>query len=43
LAECDDHIYMNDHGLVGAGIGPDDAVIGRSPARPVILTTGSGR
>jgi hypothetical protein len=43
LAECDDHIYMNAHGLVGAGIGPDDAVIGRSPARPVILTTGSGQ
>ena len=37
LTECDDHIYMNDQGLVGAGIGPDDAVIGRSPARPVIL------
>ncbi|HUY93065.1 MAG TPA: hypothetical protein VMV10_30325 [Pirellulales bacterium] len=43
LTECDDHIYMNDQGLVGAGIGPDDAVIGRSPARPVILKAVSGR
>lgn len=43
LAECDDHIYMNDQGLVGAGIGPDDAVIGRSPARPMILNAAAGR
>ncbi len=38
LAECDDHIYVNTHGIVGAGIGPDDAVIGRSSAPPVIFS-----
>lgn len=43
LSDCDDHIYMNDQGLVGAGIGPDDAVIGRSPARPMILKGAAGR
>ncbi|HQU43444.1 MAG: hypothetical protein B7Z73_04420 [Planctomycetia bacterium 21-64-5] len=35
LSGCGDHIYINGHGYVGAGIGPDDAVIGRSSARPV--------
>ncbi len=43
LRECDDHIYVNTHGIVGAGIGPDDAVIGRSSAPPVIMNTASGR
>ena len=43
LVDCDDHIYMNDQGLVGAGIGPDDAVIGRSPSRPMILKGAAGR
>lgn len=41
LAECDDHIYVNAHGIVGAGIGPDDAVIGRSSAAPIILNASS--
>lgn len=36
LPEGDDHIYVNRDGYVGAGLGPDDAVIGRSSARPVI-------
>jgi hypothetical protein len=35
VSGCDDHIYVNGHGYVGAGVGPDDAVIGRSSARPV--------
>ena len=35
LSGNDDHIYRNGLGYVGAGIGPDDAVIGRSSARPV--------
>ncbi|HET6882443.1 MAG TPA: DUF1559 domain-containing protein [Pirellulales bacterium] len=33
----DDHIFMNRHGYVGPGIGPDDAVIGRSSAQPVLF------
>ena len=35
LSGCGDHIYVNGHGYVGAGIGANDAVIGRSSARPV--------
>jgi hypothetical protein len=37
LSGCDDHIYVNRHGYVGPGIGPDDAVIGRSSAQPVLF------
>ncbi|HWB11154.1 MAG TPA: hypothetical protein VG826_18140 [Pirellulales bacterium] len=35
ISDCDDHIYINRDGYVGAGIGSDDAVIGRSSDRPV--------
>ena len=35
LSGCGDHIYINGLGYVGAGIGPDDAVIGHSSARPL--------
>ena len=37
ISGCDDHIYMNRDNYVGAGIGSDDAVIGRSSDRPVML------
>lgn len=37
LPDGDDHIYVNRGGYVGAGLGPDDSVIGRSSARPVVL------
>ncbi|HEX7447173.1 MAG TPA: hypothetical protein VF306_06485 [Pirellulales bacterium] len=37
LPEGDDHIYVNRAGCVGAGLGPDDSVIGRSSARPLVL------
>jgi hypothetical protein len=35
LSGCDDHIYINRDGYVGAGIGSNDAVIGRSSDRPI--------
>jgi hypothetical protein len=35
LSGCDDHIYINRDGYVGAGVGPDDAVIGGSSDRPI--------
>ncbi|HEX5444629.1 MAG TPA: hypothetical protein VFW87_12395 [Pirellulales bacterium] len=37
LPQGDDHIYVNRVGCVGAGLGPDDSVIGRSSARPLVL------
>ncbi|MEX0713356.1 MAG: DUF1559 domain-containing protein [Pirellulales bacterium] len=37
LSLRDDHIYQNAMGYVGAGIGPDDAVIARSPERPRVF------
>jgi uncharacterized protein DUF1559 len=37
VGSADDHIFMNRHGYVGPGIGPDDAVIGRSSAQPVLF------
>lgn len=37
LPEGDDHIYVNRVGYVGAGLGPNDSVIGRSSARPLVL------
>lgn len=39
LPEGDDHIYVNHDGYVGAGLGPDDSVIGRSSARPLVRTS----
>ncbi|HEV3344407.1 MAG TPA: hypothetical protein VG125_28785 [Pirellulales bacterium] len=35
ISDCDDHIYINRDGYVGAGIGANDAVIGRSSDRPL--------
>lgn len=35
----DDHIFRNDYGLVGAGIGPSDMVVGSSSAMPVVYQT----
>jgi hypothetical protein len=37
ISDCDDHIYINRDGYVGAGVGSEDAVIGRSSDRPVIF------
>jgi hypothetical protein len=37
LSGCGDHIYVNVLGYVGAGIGPNDAVIGDSTARPLAV------
>lgn len=34
---CDDNIYMNVLGVVGAGIGRNDCVLGRSDAPPVLI------
>ncbi|HJT32002.1 MAG TPA: hypothetical protein VJ783_08095 [Pirellulales bacterium] len=39
LPEGDDHIYVNHDGYVGAGLGPDDSVIGGSSARPLVRTS----
>src|SRR5487761_1323289 len=43
LSGFDDHIYVNGLGYVGAGIGPDDAVIGRSSARPITFQLAPSR
>ncbi len=37
LPDSGDHIFQNGLGYVGAGIGRDDAVIGASASRPVVL------
>jgi hypothetical protein len=37
VTEAGDDIYQNVHGYVGAGIGPDDSVIGSSSARPILF------
>lgn len=37
LETCGDHIFQNELGYVGPGIGPNDAVIGGSATQPVIL------
>jgi hypothetical protein len=37
LSDCGDHIYINRDGYVGAGVGPDDAVIGGSSDRPLMF------
>jgi hypothetical protein len=37
VSNSGDHIYVNGLGYVGAGIGPDDAVIGDSSARPLTV------
>lgn len=37
LSDCGDHIYINRDGYVGAGVGPDDSVIGGSADRPVMF------
>jgi hypothetical protein len=37
LANSPDHIFQNSHGYVGAGVGPEDAVVGSSAAAPTIL------
>ena len=36
LSHAGDQIFRNRRGFVGAGIGPDDVVIGAPSARPVI-------
>lgn len=36
-----DHIYLNRLGVMAAGIGPDDAVLGRSDTRPVAALAGA--
>jgi hypothetical protein len=37
VAEVGDHIFQNDLGHVGPGIGPDDAVVAASDTAPTIL------
>jgi prepilin-type processing-associated H-X9-DG protein len=37
VEECGDEIYLNEQGLVGPGLHVNDAVIGASAARPVLL------
>jgi hypothetical protein len=39
LDEFGDHIYQNKLGYVGAGIGPDDAVISPSDMPPIVVKT----
>lgn len=36
-----DHIYLNRLGVMAAGIGPDDAVLGRSDTHPLAALTGA--
>jgi hypothetical protein len=40
LSVRDDDLYENDDGFVGAGIGPDDVVIGAATASPLLMPVG---
>ena len=40
LSHMGDQIFENRHGFVGAGLGPDDIVIGRNIDRPLITPVG---